>query len=353
MFNAAAFDRKMAETDKIERLKNRYVKDAPVYKKKTEKLAHNYKKRVENFVLQMIDHPVVTQDVTPEMYKYRDEEPEKFIGDAAIIIRSFKSEKDRITDSLSQHKYYQCDYEHPRVDFRPRDRSKDIQPEMHFKSKPMIERIAQRLERAGGHPVDGRKIDRNDPLLVELSKSPVQATNKYVAKFLLPELNVKTHFKAATSLYLGLPDSLVDDKQKLRHSLTSKSAKYLTRMTSKPDFDYTETIGMEDINNGNNRRYGTSTNKLPAVRGNNAEGQDESESLHATRILPGGQERNYQLDGINPVEVSKKILFKCNVIRNRHGSTSPLAKGSGHLTSYPDKTVREVYHDVLHKTMRS
>ena len=44
----------------------------------------------------MIDHPILTQDVTPEVYKFRDEDPTRFLGPAAIKISSFKNERQRI-----------------------------------------------------------------------------------------------------------------------------------------------------------------------------------------------------------------------------------------------------------------
>ena len=34
------------------------------------------------------------------------------------------------------------------MEFRPRDRTKDIQPEMYFKSRPIVENNAQRLEKS-------------------------------------------------------------------------------------------------------------------------------------------------------------------------------------------------------------
>ena len=125
----------------------------------------------------------MTHDVTPENYKFREEDPSKFLGNAAIVIRSFKNEKDRIKEAQAQHKYFSSGYSNLHIDFRPRDRSKDIQPEMHFRSRPNIERIATKLEQALKErsvfthyfliltffqDLAKNFIDRNDPLIVAL-----------------------------------------------------------------------------------------------------------------------------------------------------------------------------------------
>lgn len=60
-------------------------------------LAANYKKRIENFVINMLENPIITQDYRgPQEHKIRDEHPEKFLNDAQVYIKGFKHEKDRI-----------------------------------------------------------------------------------------------------------------------------------------------------------------------------------------------------------------------------------------------------------------
>lgn len=45
-------------------------------------MAKNYKKRVENFVINMLENPIVCNEYKqPESYKYRDEDPTKNLGD--------------------------------------------------------------------------------------------------------------------------------------------------------------------------------------------------------------------------------------------------------------------------------
>jgi len=198
-----------------------------------------------------------------------------------------------------------------------------------------------------GHKNDIHRpfLDRNDPLLLELSKSPVQATNRYLAKLMLPEFNVKTHFKAATSLYLSLPDSLVDNHKQSKTARKPFTKDELRKTVVDPD----------EIDEFSGRRtQGSSLHKLPSLKPRGQDFvEDEAQQIQSVqRLMPGGGDRAYQLDGVNPVDVSKKILLKCNVIRNKNGNSQKLSKGSGHLISCPDKSMRQVYEEIYHKTIQ-
>ncbi len=74
---------------------------------KQEQLVLNYKKRIDNFVLQviisfakltqkMVEHPIVTRDDNGGHYKFRDEEPEKYVGSPSLAFHNFKNERMRI-----------------------------------------------------------------------------------------------------------------------------------------------------------------------------------------------------------------------------------------------------------------
>lgn len=52
------------------------------------------------------------------------------------------------------------------------------------------------------------------------------------------------------------------------------------------------------------------------------------------------------LEGLDPREVSKNILLKCNVIQPRRGNTSLLSKGEGHLICNSEKDLRTIYHEL-------
>ena len=80
-----------------------------------EKLLKNYWKRVENFMIQvpgspstpskssligqMVENPIKAQEYKKSdfhSHKFRDENPQKFLGNALFIIKGFKNEKNRI-----------------------------------------------------------------------------------------------------------------------------------------------------------------------------------------------------------------------------------------------------------------
>jgi len=61
------------------------------------------------------------------------------------------------------------------------------------------------------------------------SKSP-QATNKFLAQHLLPEFNMKTHFRAAEGLYLALPRNFF----LFSLSYSTKIVSHVDRKTKKP-----------------------------------------------------------------------------------------------------------------------
>ena len=63
--------------------------------------------------------------------------------------------------------------------------------------------------------------------------------------------------------------------------------------------------------------------------------------------------KNVNIDNINPVEISKKILLNCNFIKSKPLSVRTLHTGDGHLSMLPQKSLREIYHDVYHKDITS
>ena len=44
----------------------------------------------------MLDNPIVVNEYKSKTYKFRDEDPKKFLGDTQTYIKGFKHEKDRI-----------------------------------------------------------------------------------------------------------------------------------------------------------------------------------------------------------------------------------------------------------------
>ena len=95
----------------------------------------------------------------------------------------------------------------------------------------------------------------------------------------------------------------------------------------------------------NSSNQGLSMHKLPPIKMIPEIVEDD---LNVVQKLVSDKDKSYQIDGVNPVDVSKKILLKCNIIRNRHDGVSVLLKGNGHLIG-SDKTIGEIYQDVYHR----
>lgn len=84
---------------------------------------------------------------------------------------------------------------------------------------------------------------------------------------------------------------------------------------------------------------------------------------HSTSKDPGGfdpdnddqkvLEKNYNIESVNPVEISKQILLDCNFIRPRNQSIPVLHGGDGHCMTLSDKSIREIYSDVYHKKVNT
>lgn len=103
----------------------------------------------------MVENPIVTkerQELEGYQHKFRDENPKKFLGTALFIIKGFKNQSERINvevcsqqqaikerNGFSESLYPHFDPDNSPIkrevanhQFRGRDASKDINPEMKF-----------------------------------------------------------------------------------------------------------------------------------------------------------------------------------------------------------------------------
>jgi len=72
----------MKTKTEIDEIKSKYIKDQLMRKNKNKKLSQNYRKRCENFVLNMCETPikVINHHTTIYDHKYRENHPEKYLG---------------------------------------------------------------------------------------------------------------------------------------------------------------------------------------------------------------------------------------------------------------------------------
>lgn len=105
---------------------------------------------MENFVLSMMEKPIIMREYVSQKSSEafaRLEQPEKMLGDAQIYLKGYKHEKDRIAETIRRNQSLDfCPSTNVlNYEFRRRDTSKEIHPEMRFKSKTGLERITQFL----------------------------------------------------------------------------------------------------------------------------------------------------------------------------------------------------------------
>jgi len=293
----------------------------------------------------MIDHPVITHDIPKEAVKLRNEDPSKFLGSPIIKIKSFKNEKDRIREAMKDHEYISNESVTVPFEFRKRDTSKDIQPEMHFTNKNLLDKLAHLNSILGSSNM--KALSKS--LEFESNEKPHIQINKYIAKNVLPELHVKTHFKAASSLYLDLEDSLVDHSSVGRKSQTTKN------LAERGKFANVNAPFFKDDNSVNDLAmpYSQIASKqsiiLPPLKPQrmNTHTDIEDHEDNTSKILPVAS--NYQVENVNPAEVSKSVLIKCNIVRPKNTAIPPLKKGSGHLMICTELPIKDEYEKVYKK----
>ncbi|EAR90866.3 hypothetical protein TTHERM_00143720 (macronuclear) [Tetrahymena thermophila SB210] len=233
MFNVHLYEKKLKIKNDVEKQKDDFIKGLQKRKEKQNELAANYKKRVENFVINMLENPIVTQEYKgPTAYKIRDEFPEKFLKDPQVYIKGFKHEKDRIRESYERNQDldYMPNQTVAHYQFRDRNMDKEIQPEMRFTAKTSLERIEQFLKdhmQTQVENIDFRDKKKQKKFMDNFPEyqSPWERRRllaKEIAKNLLPSLHNKTHFNAATSLYNSCPVSLCDKQTRSQPNLMPK-----------------------------------------------------------------------------------------------------------------------------------
>jgi len=57
------------------------------------------------------------------------------------------------------------------------------------------------------------------------------------------------------------------------------------------------------------------------------------------------------MEAFDPVETSKKILLKCQYLKEKNKQIPMLVRGEGHLISTGDKSISEVYRTVCGRSL--
>ncbi|CAD8160040.1 unnamed protein product [Paramecium pentaurelia] len=320
MFNSYQYDKQLAFTKEIDKIKKDYLKQRENRKELNQRLSKNYKKRIENFVINMLENPIVCNEYKPpEAYQFRDEDPTKNLGDPQIYVKGFKHEKDRIQEA--QEKNNNLDFlpnlKVGKYCFRERDPSKDIKRDVfRYRDKTALARIEQFLKDHTQSQVENMKLDHKKILNLEHFSEGMSSLerkaylSRLIAKNLLPSLHNKTHFQAAQTMYNNLPLTLMEHARSLPQVHTQEDSR---------------------------RKPPTSQEKQKTIPNDNLNKQDDN----GTQPKQGNETETF-----NPVETSKQILKKCNIIKERNIKAPVVHSGSGHLISTLDKSISEIYKEL-------
>ena len=135
MYNYYLNESKKSTTKKEDKKAVKLAKLEQQKRKRDDIMLKNYWKRVENFMIQMVENPVKQNEkklASIHDHKFRDEDPKKFLGNALLVIKGFKDEKQRINESIQNFKRLQIHQEIKKHEFRERNFGLEFQPEMKF-----------------------------------------------------------------------------------------------------------------------------------------------------------------------------------------------------------------------------
>mgnify|MGYP006976749111 CR=1 FL=1 len=82
-------------------------------------------------------------------------------------------------------------------------------------------------------------------------------------------------------------------------------------------------------------------------------GEGETIDKKALTSPDNAAAKKQNTESLDPREISKTVLMKCNIIRKKKDNVPTLHKGEGHLSTMSEKTLKQIYQDVYHKTLES
>lgn len=127
----------------------------------------------------------------------------------------------------------------------------------------------------------------------------------------------------------------------------------LTRKPTAPSLGGSPTAKKDGEGDFSVSEYGKKA-KLPPLKPNKEFNLKDSLSPGEADIEEQkAAEKNYNIESVNPAEISKQILLDCNYIKPHNPNVSPLRIGDGHLMSLPDRSVRQIYQDIYHRKLNT
>lgn len=285
--------------------------------KKDENMIKNYWKRVENFMIQMVENPIHCDEFEKGSindHKFREENPKKFLGNAIFIIKGFKDEKQRINESIASFKRLEIQNDIKSHEFRDRNANKEIQPEMKFG-----------LQNFGGKGM--KKGQDFQPSIYSKDDQNAWNNNRYNKghnkdQF---ELNHKTHFKGLETYYNKLTDGKSPGNENKPKDKSQGGGNF-------DQNDEDDPVGAGGQNNEGSDNY---NNKGDVDSKDNGSDIDENEL-----------KKQAVHDFKDSYEMSKLALQKCNKLPGNNSEF--LRSGDGHFVSMPHTNIKNSYHRVFY-----
>jgi hypothetical protein len=253
MFNFYAYNKKRAEQEtnqqevqKVSQLKDRM-------KSHRDRLYENYTKRISEFILHMEKQPIrINTYASPLENVGRVTDPAKFKGKPHIVVREYKTHRERLRDGLKYASIHVPDpqYQKPLNPILKHSVSaKDKPKRMYFKPKSNLERVVDELktrnadifELEGNSKKKNQGIKKFSPRKTwialpnyaehkEIEKDSESEHSEEIApKQIFAGLHNKTYFKGVTSLLIT-----ADSKYRLKGNMDTCAQEILMSCNVKP-----------------------------------------------------------------------------------------------------------------------
>lgn len=140
-------DKKLQQSQSAEKKNSDAIQIRQKGLKVRERMYSSYQKRVNQFMVQMLDKPIELQSYQrPLETAGRVSDPSKFKGNAIFVMKGFKTEKQRIQEAVENNQFLESEPYIFKEEFRPRHEDKEINNRMYFKPRTSLERVKETLQ---------------------------------------------------------------------------------------------------------------------------------------------------------------------------------------------------------------
>lgn len=209
MFNVFSYDQKLKDRTLKETEAVRAVKQRQKNVFTRNKLNENYERRISQFIINMINEPIkVKMYQRPLQTAGRTSDPSKFKGQAHLILKGYKSEKQRQEEAEQTNQFLSSVPLNFTEKWREREEDKELNERMYFKPRSNFERVKDELmqrhiditEFGDAH----KKIEKKEKLRNSVSShedgNMMTKDEPLKPKEIFASLHRKTYFKGVKSI---------------------------------------------------------------------------------------------------------------------------------------------------------